>query len=243
MEQQQQPAQQQPTGGVPGPTGRRLHIAHRRSPSELTPLMSMFANPGSKSAFYPTDPDVETRACRCIGRWKKKTKQNIKEHVHGLFAAKLIEKLIYLLIFSFFSFFCFCGRTPPPPTLPSSPSSMLLLLLILMFSPSCFHVCSKSLLLMSKIKLQVNKLTLLLSSVISGTTGHSAANRAVAAATTADPGYSSAVCQSGHDAARPSSWSQWRFQSFTASGQRFPIPQSDGTADLGPSKPATFTSP
>ncbi|KAG6008051.1 hypothetical protein E4U21_005064 [Claviceps maximensis] len=44
--QQQQSAQQQPTGGVPGPTGRRLHIAHRRSPSELTPLMSMFANPG-----------------------------------------------------------------------------------------------------------------------------------------------------------------------------------------------------
>ncbi|KAI1135220.1 RNB-domain-containing protein [Hypoxylon sp. FL0543] len=41
---QQQPAPQ--TGGVPGPTGRRLHIAHRRSPSELTPLMSMFANPG-----------------------------------------------------------------------------------------------------------------------------------------------------------------------------------------------------
>src|SRR3954465_14505104 len=25
--------------GVPGPAGRRLHIAHRRSPSELTPLM------------------------------------------------------------------------------------------------------------------------------------------------------------------------------------------------------------
>ncbi|EFY95380.2 exoribonuclease II [Metarhizium robertsii] len=44
--QQQQSAQQQPTGGVPGPAGRRLHIAHRRSPSELTPLMSMFANPG-----------------------------------------------------------------------------------------------------------------------------------------------------------------------------------------------------
>ncbi|EJT76970.1 cell wall biogenesis protein phosphatase Ssd1 [Gaeumannomyces tritici R3-111a-1] len=43
MEQQQQ--NQPPTGGVPGPTGRRLHIAHRRSPSELTPLMSMFANP------------------------------------------------------------------------------------------------------------------------------------------------------------------------------------------------------
>jgi hypothetical protein len=44
MDQQQQP----PTGGVPGPTGRRLHIAHRRSPSELTPLMSMYANPGSR---------------------------------------------------------------------------------------------------------------------------------------------------------------------------------------------------
>ncbi|KAK3327506.1 hypothetical protein B0T19DRAFT_356269 [Cercophora scortea] len=42
MEQQQPPQ----GGGVPGPTGRRLHIAHRRSPSELTPLMSMFANPG-----------------------------------------------------------------------------------------------------------------------------------------------------------------------------------------------------
>lgn len=41
---QQQPAPQ--TGGVPGPTGRRLHIAHRRSPSELTPLMSMFTSPG-----------------------------------------------------------------------------------------------------------------------------------------------------------------------------------------------------
>ncbi|KXJ92701.1 hypothetical protein Micbo1qcDRAFT_145766 [Microdochium bolleyi] len=55
---QQQPQQQQPQGqpqapqqapapgGVHGPAGRRLHIAHRRSPSELTPLMSMFANPG-----------------------------------------------------------------------------------------------------------------------------------------------------------------------------------------------------
>jgi protein SSD1 len=43
---QQQPPQQPSAGGVPGPTGRRLHIAHRRSPSELTPLVSMFANPG-----------------------------------------------------------------------------------------------------------------------------------------------------------------------------------------------------
>ena len=41
----QQPPQ---SGGIHGPTGRRLHIAHRRSPSELTPLMSMFSNPGSK---------------------------------------------------------------------------------------------------------------------------------------------------------------------------------------------------
>ena len=48
QQQQQQPQQQpQQAGGVPGPTGRRLHIAHRRSPSELTPLMSMFSNPGS----------------------------------------------------------------------------------------------------------------------------------------------------------------------------------------------------
>ncbi|KAK3901120.1 hypothetical protein C8A05DRAFT_16653 [Staphylotrichum tortipilum] len=50
-QQQQQPQQQQhqpqpQPGGVLGPAGRRLHIAHRRSPSELTPLMSMFANPG-----------------------------------------------------------------------------------------------------------------------------------------------------------------------------------------------------
>ncbi|KAH8697371.1 putative cell wall biogenesis protein phosphatase Ssd1 [Talaromyces proteolyticus] len=30
---------QQGQSGVPGPAGRRLHIAHRRSPSELTPLM------------------------------------------------------------------------------------------------------------------------------------------------------------------------------------------------------------
>ncbi|RDL32045.1 RNB-domain-containing protein [Venustampulla echinocandica] len=43
MEHQQN---QPPQGGVPGPTGRRLHIAHRRSPSELTPLMSMFSSPG-----------------------------------------------------------------------------------------------------------------------------------------------------------------------------------------------------
>lgn len=51
MEHQQQPQQQQPGGGILGPTGRRLHIAHRRSPSELTPLMSMFSSPGSKYFF------------------------------------------------------------------------------------------------------------------------------------------------------------------------------------------------
>ncbi|ERS98730.1 hypothetical protein HMPREF1624_05517 [Sporothrix schenckii ATCC 58251] len=33
-----------PAGGVPGPTGRRLHIAHRRSPSEMTPLVSLYTN-------------------------------------------------------------------------------------------------------------------------------------------------------------------------------------------------------
>ncbi|KAL2207727.1 putative cell wall biogenesis protein phosphatase Ssd1 [Sarocladium strictum] len=43
---QQQPPQAPHAGGVQGPAGRRLHIAHRRSPSELTPLMSMFQNPG-----------------------------------------------------------------------------------------------------------------------------------------------------------------------------------------------------
>lgn len=45
-----EPQQPPQSGGVPGPTGRRLHIAHRRSPSELTPLMSMYSNPGSESS-------------------------------------------------------------------------------------------------------------------------------------------------------------------------------------------------
>lgn len=31
---------QQGQTGPQGPAGRRLHIAHRRSPSEMTPLMS-----------------------------------------------------------------------------------------------------------------------------------------------------------------------------------------------------------
>lgn len=51
MEHQQN--QPPPQGGVPGPTGRRLHIAHRRSPSELTPLMSMFSSPGSMYLVNP----------------------------------------------------------------------------------------------------------------------------------------------------------------------------------------------
>ena len=34
---------QQPHPGVAGPAGRRLHIAHRRSPSEMTPLLSRFS--------------------------------------------------------------------------------------------------------------------------------------------------------------------------------------------------------
>jgi hypothetical protein len=33
---------QQNQTGPQGPAGRRLHIAHRRSPSEMTPLMSMY---------------------------------------------------------------------------------------------------------------------------------------------------------------------------------------------------------
>ncbi|KAK2841694.1 hypothetical protein FQN49_006001, partial [Arthroderma sp. PD_2] len=41
MDSQNSQNSQNPQGqsGVPGPAGRRLHIAHRRSPSELTPLM------------------------------------------------------------------------------------------------------------------------------------------------------------------------------------------------------------
>jgi hypothetical protein len=36
---------QQGQTGPMGPAGRRLHIAHRRSPSELTPLMSEYLHP------------------------------------------------------------------------------------------------------------------------------------------------------------------------------------------------------
>lgn len=67
MEQQQNQQQQPPAGGVPGPTGRRLHIAHRRSPSELTPLMSMYANPGSEYSPFSSShlsPSCNTREAR-----------------------------------------------------------------------------------------------------------------------------------------------------------------------------------
>ncbi|KAJ2986062.1 hypothetical protein NUW58_g5207 [Xylaria curta] len=64
MDQQQQQQQPPPTGGVPGPAGRRLHIAHRRSPSELTPLMSMFQTPGSKlnPSPFSLEPLATSRA-------------------------------------------------------------------------------------------------------------------------------------------------------------------------------------
>lgn len=47
----QQQQQQSPFSGPPNPANRRqLHIAHRRSPSEVTPLVSMYtANPHSES--------------------------------------------------------------------------------------------------------------------------------------------------------------------------------------------------
>ncbi|KAI1433362.1 hypothetical protein GGR50DRAFT_705547 [Xylaria sp. CBS 124048] len=45
QQQSQQPQQPPPTGVATGPAGRRLHIAHRRSPSELTPLLTMYSNP------------------------------------------------------------------------------------------------------------------------------------------------------------------------------------------------------
>ncbi|KAB5531300.1 hypothetical protein GE09DRAFT_381852 [Coniochaeta sp. 2T2.1] len=58
QQQNQQQQQQPPQGGVPGPTGKRLHIAHRRSPSELTPLMSMYANPGMEQLAIQTQIEL-----------------------------------------------------------------------------------------------------------------------------------------------------------------------------------------
>lgn len=49
----QQGQQQPPFGAPPNPANRRqLHIAHRRSPSEVTPLVSMYTNPNCES-FVP----------------------------------------------------------------------------------------------------------------------------------------------------------------------------------------------
>lgn len=48
--------QQGQTSGGPspsmGPAGRRLHIAHRRSPSELTPLMSTLSLSDNAIVYY-----------------------------------------------------------------------------------------------------------------------------------------------------------------------------------------------
>ncbi|KAI6247657.1 Virulence protein SSD1 [Erysiphe necator] len=49
---------QPPLGGTSGSTGRRLHIAHRRSPSELTPLMSMFTSPGMEQLAIQQQIDL-----------------------------------------------------------------------------------------------------------------------------------------------------------------------------------------
>ncbi|KAI1001455.1 Virulence protein [Podosphaera aphanis] len=55
MEQQQS---QQAPGKVTGPKCRTLHIAHRRSPSELTPLMSMFSSPGMEQLAIQQQIDI-----------------------------------------------------------------------------------------------------------------------------------------------------------------------------------------
>lgn len=49
---------QQNQSGVPGPAGRKLHIAHRRSPSELTPLMSMFPLQLLLRSLFPAELQI-----------------------------------------------------------------------------------------------------------------------------------------------------------------------------------------
>jgi hypothetical protein len=61
---------QPPPGGVPGPTGRRLHIAHRRSPSELTPLMSMFSSPGSEFSLFVSSAAPMAVVIECHHRYR-----------------------------------------------------------------------------------------------------------------------------------------------------------------------------
>lgn len=58
----QQPQQQNPTGAG----GRRLHIAHRRSPSELTPLMSMSYSLYNKDHTRPQHSRSHTRTTSTI---------------------------------------------------------------------------------------------------------------------------------------------------------------------------------
>lgn len=55
MEQQQS---QLAPGEATGPKCRTLHIAHRRSPSELTPLMSMFSSPGMEQLAIQQQIDL-----------------------------------------------------------------------------------------------------------------------------------------------------------------------------------------
>lgn len=54
--------QQQQNLGVPGPAGRRLHIAHRRSPSEMTPLLSESSSMNPSSLDYSPNRDDYVRA-------------------------------------------------------------------------------------------------------------------------------------------------------------------------------------
>lgn len=69
--------------GVPGPAGRRLHIAHRRSPSELTPLMSTCHIYLPKSLGYfeivLTDPVVEQLAIQQQIEVLQQQQQNIAQ--------------------------------------------------------------------------------------------------------------------------------------------------------------------
>ncbi|KKA29589.1 hypothetical protein TD95_003463 [Thielaviopsis punctulata] len=52
------PNQSQRPNGIPPPTGRRLHIAHRRSPSEMTPLVSVLTSPGLDQAALQQQIDL-----------------------------------------------------------------------------------------------------------------------------------------------------------------------------------------
>ena len=66
MDQQQHP-------GVPGPAGRRLHIAHRRSPSEMTPLLSKYPQLLAvlviPSRFHVPDCTKDTMLTLCLSQW------------------------------------------------------------------------------------------------------------------------------------------------------------------------------